>query len=185
MSFLGIDQSLNASGVCRLRVDGTVDAVGTVVPKGIIDGARLSFIKRAVAVLLDGVTHAALEGYSYNSVGHVFELGEIGGVLKVLLQEHNVPYVVVPPVLVKKYATGSTSAKKKHMLKAAREHGALVVDDNQADAFFLAHIARAYILPFVVGRFEHRYEMEVIQTLTQPMVKHARRRVSSLIKAAI
>jgi crossover junction endodeoxyribonuclease RuvC len=145
MVFLGIDQSLTGTGLCVLSDDGSMVATALVSTNDLRDGERLVFIKTAVAALLPGVEFATLEGYSYDSVGRVFELGEIGGVIKVLLLEHRVPYVVVAPVLVKKFATGSAHANKDKMLEAAVRCGHDFGDnDDQADAFFLARIALAY-----------------------------------------
>jgi Holliday junction resolvasome RuvABC endonuclease subunit len=181
VSFLGIDQSLNATGVCRMGGEGSVTAVATVDPKGARDGERLMFVKRAVASMASEVQFAALEGYSYDSVGRVFELGEIGGVIKVLLHESNIEYVVVPPALLKKFATGSATASKEAMIDAAKERGCVVADDNQADAYFLAHVARAYVR----GGATRRCELEVLHTLRNPSEKKSRRRVRRLVKAAI
>jgi Holliday junction resolvasome RuvABC endonuclease subunit len=181
VAFLGIDQSLSATGVCRLDAAGTVVAMGTVDPRDAKDGERLILIKRAVAALASGVEFAALEGYSYDSVGRVFELGEIGGVVKVLLHESGIKYVVVPPVLLKKFATGSSSASKEAMVSACKERGARPADDNQADAFFLAHVARAY----AKGGVTRRCEMDVIHSLKNPTPKKPMRRVRRLVKSAL
>jgi crossover junction endodeoxyribonuclease RuvC len=181
MVFLGVDQSLTGTGLCVLSDEGVLVASATVTPEDLRDGARLAFIKQAVATMLPGVVFAALEGYSYNSVGHVFELGEIGGVVKVALLEAGVPYVVVPPVLVKKFATGKATADKDDMALAAKARGCVFSDDNQADAFFLAHIARAY----AKNAAKHRCEMEVLHTLRNPPKAKAKRRVRRLIKNAI
>ena len=181
MAFLGIDQSLNATGLCRLGPDGAVQLRATVDPEKRLDGPRLVFIKQVVASLLEHVEFAAMEGYSYDSVGRVFELGEIGGVLKVLLIERNVPYIIVPPVLLKKFATGNTSATKEQMIKAAQERAFHPADDNQADAFFLAHIARTHKMDIATCR----RELEVLHTLCNPEPKKKKRRVRRLVKAAI
>lgn len=181
MSFLGIDQSLNATGVCRLGAGGSVVAIATVDPKGARDGDRLILVKRAVASMTAEVQFAALEGYSYDSVGRVFELGEIGGVVKVLLHESGIEYVVVPPAQLKKFATGNSSASKEDMIAHARNQDCIVADDNQADAFFLARIAHTYIR----GGATRRCEMEVLHALRNPTPKKSRRRVRRLVKAAI
>jgi crossover junction endodeoxyribonuclease RuvC len=181
MRFLGIDQSLRATGLCRLNGDGAVTASATVTTGDLRDGERLSFIRRAVMGLLDGVTFATIEGYSYDSVGRVFELGEVGGVIKLTLVEREVPYIVVPPVLVKKYATGNPMATKEQVIAAARAGSFEPGDDNQADAFFLAHIARACSID--VARY--RRELEVLRTLREPRRKKTVRRVRRLIKAAV
>jgi len=182
VAFLGIDQSLNATGVCKLSEQGDLVTAATITPERFVDGERLHFIKTAVASMLEGVTFAALEGYSYNSTGRVFELGEIGGVLKVLLTERQIPYAVVPPVLVKKFATGTTTARKDAMLAAALRMGRnFGDDDNQADAFFLALIARAH----VKDDLRHRCQMEVLHTLRTPSKAKARKRVRRLVPNAI
>lgn len=182
MAYLGVDQSLNATGLCRLDSDACVTVLATVDPGKLRDGARLAFIKRAVSSTLADVKFVALEGYSYDSVGRVFELGEVGGVLKVVFVEASIPYVVVPPVLLKKFATGSTSASKEAMILAAKNKGLIAADDNQADAFFLAQIARA----FVLNNARLRCEMEVLHTLRHPVIKKkVRQQPRRLIKAAI
>lgn len=182
MPFLGIDQSLNATGLCRLADHGATTALVTVDPKKARDGERLLLVKRAIAALAtDGIKFAALEGYSYESVGRVFELGEIGGVVKVLLLESGIPYVVVPPVLIKKFATGITTASKEDMVANCQGRGVPCTDDNQADAYFLARIARAY----VTDTFERRCEMDVIHSLKNPAPKKRARRVRRLASAAI
>lgn len=181
MAFLGIDQSLNGTGVCRLDPTNGAVTLATIDPQGLRDVERLSLIKRTVASMATGVEFAALEGYSYDSVGRVFELGEIGGVIKVLLHESGIEHVVVPPVSLKKFATGSTHASKEDMIDACGARGASPADDNQADAFFLAHVARAY----VQGNAERRCEMDVIQNLKNPTPKKRARRVRRLVKAAL
>jgi Holliday junction resolvasome RuvABC endonuclease subunit len=183
MAFLGVDQSLNATGLCRLDAAGDLLTSATVTTDDRKDGTRLLFIRTAVDTMLTGVSFVAMEGYSYGSTGRVFELGEVGGVIKALLAERGIPYVVVPPVLVKKFATGNAFARKEDMLLAAQARGCAFVDDNQADAFFLAHIARA----FFANTARHRRELEVVHTLrTSLTTKKTRpRKVRRLVKNAV
>ncbi len=155
--------------------------MATVDPDGVRDGERLVLVKQAVAAMSADVEFAALEGYSYDSVGRVFELGEIGGVIKVLLLERGIKYVVVPPVILKKFATGTATASKEAMLSACTERGARPADDNQADAFFLAHVARACVRDVATSR----REMDVVRYLKNPTPKKPRRRVRRLVKAAL
>lgn len=181
MSFLGIDQSLNSTGACLLNGDGAVLDLITIRPGQRRDGERLAYIKQGIASLSHGVLFAAMEGYSYDSVGRVFELGEVGGVLKVCLVEHAIPYLCVPPGLVKKFATGSGAAQKGLMVEAARAAGAAPADDNQADAFFLARIAYCRY----AGAARLRCELEVLQTLQAGPRKRSPRRPRKLVKSAI
>jgi crossover junction endodeoxyribonuclease RuvC len=183
MRFLGIDQSLNGTGLCVLSDVGQLVTSATVTPDELRDGERLVFVKTAVASVLADVEFATMEGYSYNSVGRVFELGEIGGVIKVLLVERKIPYVVVPPILLKKFATGTTHASKEAMLAAAVKRGHdFGENDDQADAFFLAHVALAY----AKNTPNHRCEMDVLRALRNPPKdKKNKRRARRLIKNAI
>lgn len=161
MAFLGVDQSLNASGLCLLSPEGSVLALHTVIQKAAQGDARLLRIRQEVQALLVGVQYAAMEGYAYYSVNRAFALGEVGGNVKSVFMANEVKYLTVPPVQVKQYATGHTSADKQDMVAAAKAMGAEPKDDNQADAFFLAHIARAYVL----GTARKRCELEVIHSL--------------------
>lgn len=149
------------------------------------DGERLLFIKQHIAAVLPGVTSATLEGYSYGSTGRVFELGELGGVTKVLLTEQNIPYHAVPPLSVKKFATGNAHADKAAMVAAAVQQGAPCTDDNQADAFFLALIAYTLAQPPPLTQLP-RFRLEVIHALRRPPPrKKNRSRPRRLIPNAI
>lgn len=179
--YLGIDQSLNATGLWLITLEGGLVDRATVDPEHRKGVERLAFVKnRAQSFLAHGeVKFVAFEGYSYNSVGRVFELGEVGGVLKLLMFEQGINFVVVPPASLKKFAVGNASAEKTAMIEAAKQAGADVADDNQADAFFLAMIARH------VHSGEHptgRARLEVIHQLRQPEAKKPGRRIRRLVK---
>lgn len=183
MYFLGIDQSLNGTGLCRLLEGGGVDHLETVCPGKLRGVERLAHIKSKTATLLyPSVKFAAIEHYSYNSVGRVFELGEVGGVLRLLVYEYGVPFVVVPPTSLKKFATGNAAADKAAMVAAAKKEGANVADDNQADAFFLAMIAKFFHTGAVATT---RARLEVLQTLKSPKTKKPSHRARQLVKNAI
>ena len=154
--------------------------VKTVDPGKRVAMERLLYVKNVVESFLEaGVQFVAFEGYSYNSVGRVFELGEMGGVLKLLAYEKGVPSIIVPPVSLKKFATGNSGADKSAMMARAEiEMGRKPADDNQADAFFLSLIAR----------YAHTGEMppvrarvEVLNKLIHPVAKQQKRRVRRLV----
>lgn len=183
MSFLGVDQSLNASGVCLLEEDGRRGKTSTIELDPSLGDKRLVAIRQRLALHVKGVRLAAMEGYSFQSTHRAFDLGEVGGVVKTLLLENEVPYVVVPPATLKLFATGSGSASKDDMLEAARRLGATPTDDNQADAFFLARVAWAYVMGA-----SKRSEMEAIRSLQRTVSgKHNKpiRRARSPIRNAI
>jgi len=184
MAYLGIDQSLNGTGLCLISDDGKVLRLETVDPGGLRGVERLAFVKaRAQALLGLDVRFVANEGYSYDSVGRVFELGEMGGVLKLLVHEHGIGLTTVAPSALKKFATGKPSADKAAMLKAAREAGVQPDDDNQADAFFLAEVARQFHLGDSIPT--SRARLEVVHTLHQPKTKKPVRKLRRLVTNAM
>lgn len=174
MSFLGVDQSLRAPGVCSLAADGTVEALFTIDPGKRRGAARLAYIEEQVAEVLTPATRfVCLEGYAYDSVSRHFALGEVGGVLQLLAYKLRVPALAVAPAALKKFATGKSTASKEAMCEAATAAGVNVGDeDDQADAFFLASIARYIGLG---ERPRKRAQLEVLHQLQHPAPKKVRR----------
>lgn len=182
-SYLGIDASLEGTGMCLITRAGHVVRAETV-STGLRGVSRLAAIKERAELFVPGdVVFAAFEGYAYHAVGSVFELGEVGGVLRLLVHERRVTYVDVPPINLKKFATGTTGADKDDMIAAARSEGARPEDDNQADAYFLARIALACSERDAVPL--RRSQMEVVHRLLNPPARKTRRRARRLVKNAV
>jgi Holliday junction resolvasome RuvABC endonuclease subunit len=178
--FLGVDQSLNGTGICLLDATGTPVRLETVRPGKRRDVERLAHVKsRLLHTLKSSIKFGCFEGYAYHSTGRVFELGEIGGVLKLTVFEHRIPYLVVSPASLKKFATRNSGAKKAAMVKQAVAEGADVADDNQADAFFLAMIARHIHTGITPAT---RARMDVVHLLLHPPVKKRKPRPRKLVK---
>lgn len=139
MRVLGIDPSLTATGVAL--PDGSVTTIRIKVPKGgakhVRETDRLIVVRDRVSALLADVDLVVVEGYSYGSGFQAHQLGELGGVLRVLLTETGVTWVEVAPTRVKRYATGKGNANKDAMLQAARFAGVNTGDHNCADAWWL------------------------------------------------
>lgn len=185
MSFLGIDQSPNGTGMCLLAADGRAMSLSTVDPGGLVGGKRLVFIKDALVALCRSVEwrvdFATLEGYSMGSVNRPFDLGEVGGIIRMVLADNEIPYEVVPPANVKMFATGAAGATKDAMIAAARALGAAPGNDNEADAFFLARVARALHSKTDMTR----REMDAVHALKNPKARASVRRPRKLIPNAI
>ncbi len=141
---VGLDLSLTATGVA-LPAGRTL----TIGPK--LKGClRLAYIRNEVMEHCAPVEATepewhmdaplvVVEGYSFSSRNsHAHALGELGGVIRLALHEHGVPYVDVPPSNLKKYATGKGNANKGEMLAAAiRRLDYQGASDNEADALWL------------------------------------------------
>lgn len=59
-----------------------------------------------------------IEGYSYGSTGKVFHIAENTAVLKYNLWDAKLDFEIVPPTVIKKYATGKGNANKEKMYEA-------------------------------------------------------------------
>ena len=65
-----------------------------------------------------------------------FDLGELGGVLKLLVFEYRIPLLLVPPTCLKLYATGKGNADKGQVMVAmAKIRKRLFSCDDEADAY--------------------------------------------------
>jgi Holliday junction resolvasome RuvABC endonuclease subunit len=61
------------------------------------------------------VTKVFIEGYSMGSSGRVFNIAENTGILKYRFWNLGIEYAIVPPTVIKKFATGKGNANKERM----------------------------------------------------------------------
>jgi Holliday junction resolvasome RuvABC endonuclease subunit len=136
-AILALDLSLTCTGYCR---DGECGRIATKL-RG---WARLDLIVSEVCDLAIGADLVVLEGYSFGSKGaSVFQLAELGGIVRWELQGRSLPYIDVPPATLKRFATGKGNADKDAMIAAAiRRFGYGGDDNNEADAYLLWCLAR-------------------------------------------
>lgn len=141
---VGLDLSLTATGYAYHGCRGTIHA------KHLKGAERLAYLRDAVMRLDLSFENynlpseptrpdlVVMEGYSYASANQAHQVGELGGVIRLALHEAGVPFVVVAPAALKKYATGKGNANKAAMLQAAWQRlGYEGTDDNEADALWL------------------------------------------------
>lgn len=145
--FLGIDQSLTGTGICAL-LGHDVYETQLIRPKQLRGAERLLFIARQITEFIaqkggpEAFTLAAIEGYAFGATGKVFQLGEVGGVVRLVLRQHEVPFIVVGPQKLKKWITGSGGGSKGVIMAHLRDKfGIMFADDNEADAYGLALLA--------------------------------------------
>jgi Holliday junction resolvasome RuvABC endonuclease subunit len=172
-TYLGVDQSLRSTGIVVLDDAGQILIQQAVATKQLRDVARLAAIRSAVqdALVRFRPCRAALEGYSYDSTGKVFQLGEAGGMVKLAFWDARVPFLTVAPAQLKKYVANNHQASKELMLQRTREKWAVDFGDadDVCDAHGLAHIMRA----IDVKDTKLRNELEVIHELLSPAKKPA------------
>lgn len=142
---LALDLSLTAPGYC------VGDEAATIkVPARVRSMERLHHLADEVREMCGlPIDLVVLEGYSYGSKGAaVVNIGELGGVIRLMLFELGIPYVEIPPACLKKYATGRGNAKKDDVLQAGvMRSGRTFIDNNACDAWWLHQMALAHYEP--------------------------------------
>jgi len=154
MTILGLDLSLTATGWCQQLKPWTgswfVD-FGTIRPSSMSEVKRLSWLSSELAERIDAsnseLTLAVVESPSYGSKSATFlQIGWLHWQARILLDKAEIPYVLVAPVQLKQFATGSTKADKALILREVwRRWKIEAADNNQADAVVLAQIGRALL----------------------------------------
>lgn len=137
LQIVALDVSLRATGVAS-NIGGP-PAAQLIVP-GMRTGAeRLLYIKKMIDQVTDQAHLVLREGYAFGAKGSaIFDIAELGGVVRLTLYCRKRPLVEIPPSVVKKLATGNGGAKKDAVLAAAiRRLGYQGDDHNEADALFL------------------------------------------------
>lgn len=173
--FLGLDLSLTSTGVVVLDANAKLVVAMSIKVK--TRGAeRLSDIEAQVKQIIrnSNPKYACIEGYSMGfggkqNTGRIADLGELGGVIRLLLYKFNIPYSTPVPLQVKKYATGKGQGEKSQIMMAVfKQWGFEAKDDDQADAYVLARIARALRKGDDTMTTPQK---EVIQAIKNPPVK--------------
>lgn len=136
MNIVGLDLSLSATGIA------TVTGVEVLSPPNLSGCERLGWLREEVIdraiVGFGNVDLVVIEGYAYGRANQAHQLGELGGVIRLALYDAGIPFVDVPPAVLKKYATGRGNAGKAEVLASAiRRLGYEGHDDNEADALWL------------------------------------------------
>lgn len=149
--YIGIDPSLENTAVCILDSKGSL--VDTFQSKRL--GLKSKYHYKRLLTLGDWFTnilhkhkctYAGYENYSYGSTNTAFKLGELGGVLKPTLYTLSPGFALLPPTVLKQFATGSGAASKDEMVaQAVKECPELSTSceltNDICDAYFLAKAA--------------------------------------------
>lgn len=148
-SVIGWDPALTSSGYSYMAEDRVI--TGRVVPgkrKGV---ERLLYVRDMFEDLVLDCDLIAYEGYSMGSpkkrggVGRFFDIGELGGVLKMAAAELGIPMLLVPPKTLKMFATGNGNADKDMVIATVKDYwGHDIPNDDEADAFALMKLGQAY-----------------------------------------
>lgn len=141
MNVIGLDLSLNGTGIC---VD---DRRGyTIAGKAVAGDMRLVTIRDSIyySIAATEPRLAVIEGLPFGNNDRAVAL--VHGTAREVLARAGVPYAYVYPTTLKMFATEKATAYKGLMMYRATEAGAPAdIDDNQADAFWLRRMGLAAI----------------------------------------
>lgn len=144
MNFIGIDLSLNATGIVILNEEEKVikEEIISSNSKDEIE-VRLISIRNAISKLISNSKVIYVEGLSYMSVSSTMaQLAALNFVIRVWLYENNFNFKIVAPTQLKKFVSGKGNSKKSLMIKEVyKKWGYDTEDDNLADAYGLARMA--------------------------------------------
>lgn len=108
---------------------------------------------------------AAIEAPAYGASMGADLLGQVRGIFLLLLHDLQVDVVLPAPTALKKFATRNGGVDKEAMVSAAQDHWTDwigdVSRDDEADALWLAEIARGCLFP----KGMTRAQLEVLHQL--------------------
>lgn len=190
---IGIDASLTACAF--MNTAGERFRIETAPADYPCFEARLHHMLQEAERALDWYVPAlaAIEGFSMQSRSAQLSLERAGfGVaLRHLLWERDIPFIVVPPSTLKKFATGDGFAEKNTViLHVFKKWAYTAADDNDADAYALSRFGEAFIED-VTQTFDRDFRSKVTYTYGRstdrppepPRPKRSKRTVSRSRKA--
>lgn len=136
----GLDISLTGTGVATLGGTACIRTKGRRADTIAQRHQRQQHIVNRVLDEVGTVDLACVEGPSHASMGQAghHDLSGLWWRIVGALCEREIPVAVVPPMSRAKYATGKGNSRKAAVLDAARRrYGAILPNDNEADALIL------------------------------------------------
>ena len=143
MVVLGLDPSLTGTGFSVIDNDKLLFSE-CYKPKNKTGPKRLIEIGCKISEVIDAYKPEliCLEGYSFGSRGRaLFQIGELGGLIRVLLHKTGIKWLEITPSQVKKFAAGVGNCGKDIIMQQVyKRWGMEFKTSDEADAFVLAKI---------------------------------------------
>jgi crossover junction endodeoxyribonuclease RuvC len=153
---MGLDLSLTSTGYAVLNGNGEL------VDNGLLQ-VKSKEVKRLqeLSGLLDELLHrycpdlVGIEGYAYGKHNRAHQIGEWGGIARLMLAGMKIPTIVMPPTSVKKFVTGKGNAPKDEMrLGVYKRWGMEFASNDEVDAYAVARMALACKQPHGLTKFQ-------------------------------
>jgi len=174
---VGLDLSLTSSGWARVNTETTRTRTGRIVPE-LTGHERLRSILHQLTEVLADADLVVVEGPSFGSGQAIRQNGhhERAGLWWLVTHQLwgvGVPFAVIPPATLKRYATGKGNATKDAVLAAAiRRYPQVGFDGNdQADALILAAMGADHLgQPIATMPGVQRAALNAVEWPLQPAV---------------
>jgi Holliday junction resolvasome RuvABC endonuclease subunit len=172
---IGLDLSLRSTGIAH--ADGTTTTFSPTA-----DGTEHYGIVRLCEIRdhIAGVVYASgdlelvvVEALAFDAHDSKREQAQLAGLIRCLLYDMGVPFLLVAPGTLKLYATGSGKATKLEMIRAADKRlGYQGASDNEADALWLRAIGADLLgVPVAYVPDAHRKALRTLHD-TVPVRRH-------------
>lgn len=172
--YLGIDASLSATGFCLLDnklklVQWNILKIEPGHPQRLLQYHNYLYNYIKMNKDQKNKLRIGIEGYAYGAgkgsgMGMVFNIGELGGALKVAFQRHEFPFIVIPPTQVKKFITGNGRAEKEEVEKEIRkDYGFKIEHGNKKERLDLYDAASVAIITYYFYRRKRRENLDADQ----------------------
>jgi len=162
VKIVGIDASLTSTGIAVSNGFNLRTATESIESK--LKGAdRLIEIREKIRENIIFAGLVVLEDYAFSRPNQAHQIGELGGVLRVLIKEMGKKLLTVGTMQLKKFATGKHNASKEEIAVAAyKKWGIECRTNDETDAAVLVYIGLAYM-----GNTDGltAYQQEVIDAL--------------------
>ena len=162
MIYMGVDQSLTGTGVVVIKDDKIIHQQLIVSEKtkntkspSIDYTRRLVKIKNEIKniILTVDPNYIALEGMAFGARGRaIFDIGGLSHILRECFLSLGIPFIIVPPTILKKYWTGKGTANKGDMINEAKNRGEDIIilekgdfDNNIVDSLALCRFISDFI----------------------------------------
>lgn len=143
--FVGIDPSINATGLIVLDENATIIEQKLFSVKSELFEESLLKYEKEISFIPNIVNLQAvyLEGPAYQATGQVIlQMGALHYMTRLFLFKKHANYKIIAPGTLKKFVTGKGNSKKELMLlKVYKKWGVEFEDHNLCDAYGLARMA--------------------------------------------
>ena len=180
---MGIDPSLNSTGISLLRTDRKTGEIVTADTKALthlMDIPRADKLDRIYTYICTTVREyrpevICVEDYAYGARNGRETSGEVRGVISLALLHAKAPVpLLVAPTQLKHFATGSAKADKSQIRLAVYKRWEFEApSDDEIDAFILSHIALAHMRPDIRTALTE-YQQATLKKILAPKTKKAR-----------